>query len=324
MEAQSLNDHGTLRRPVNPHRGVRGNANAKKPEPGPAEVDRADTQPSPAVPKSSGTAPVDTQESGRAAGVLRNLEAGHFKGVADVRLRINFFDELSARAAAAAQPVVKAQAGDLVSTVNGRVDELVAALAADERTEATINGLREQFDGAVQAAVGEFVSGGTVDRAGLAGALQTAFGALVDRLRETLTPEPPPAGPSPNNPDAEAPASTVPVTRNLDAGAVALVEPDTVAPEPTDAVDEPAVLTDAAPPDVVPDTGDDPVVNLDELLKSLTAVFDEALSSFLASITTAMRLPDPSPPSGNGAAYEKFMAIYNDLRGDAPEVEESA
>ena len=41
-------------------------------------------------------------EGGRAAGVLRNLEAGHFKGVADVRLRINFFDQLSARAQTAA------------------------------------------------------------------------------------------------------------------------------------------------------------------------------------------------------------------------------
>lgn len=31
----------------------------------------------------------------RAKGVLRLLEEGHFKGVADYRLRINFFDELS-------------------------------------------------------------------------------------------------------------------------------------------------------------------------------------------------------------------------------------
>ena len=39
--------------------------------------------------------------TGRANGVLRLLDAGHFKGVADVRLRINFHDELSPQAAAA-------------------------------------------------------------------------------------------------------------------------------------------------------------------------------------------------------------------------------
>ena len=42
--------------------------------------------------------PTDTFESPRPAkGVLRLLEAGHFRGVADVRLRINFQQELSAQ-----------------------------------------------------------------------------------------------------------------------------------------------------------------------------------------------------------------------------------
>ena len=56
--------------------------------------------------KAAKTAPNDAmtaQEGAKAApgetkvrGVIRLLQQGHFKGVADVRLRINFFDELSA------------------------------------------------------------------------------------------------------------------------------------------------------------------------------------------------------------------------------------
>ena len=324
MKAHPITDHGTTHRPVNPHHGVRRNANAEKPGPDRTEVDRTDTQPSPTAVESPGTAPVDGRDDGKAAGVLRNLEAGHFKGVADVRLRINFFDELSARAAAVARPVAEAEAGDLVNTVNGRVDELVATLAADEQTQATIDGLREEFDAAVGAAVDEFVTEGAVDRATLAGALQTAFGTLMDRLRETLTPELSPGEGPADVPDAEAPAPAVPVTRRPEPVAVTLVEKDTVVPEPTDTVDGPPALSGTAQPDVVPDDTDDPVVSLDEALDSLAVVFAEALSGLLASIATTTRLPDPSPPSGNGVAYNKFMAVYNELRGDAPEVEESA
>ena len=36
------------------------------------------------------------QDDEKAKGVIRLLQEGHFKGVADVRLRINFFDELTA------------------------------------------------------------------------------------------------------------------------------------------------------------------------------------------------------------------------------------
>ena len=61
---------------------------------------------------------------------------------------------------------------------------------------------------------------------------------------------------------------------------------------------------------------------LDGALASLTTVFDELLSGLGDSIATALRLPDPSPPSGNGSAYEKFLAMYNSLRGMAPTVNE--
>ena len=39
--------------------------------------------------------PAPEEEAREARGVIRLLQEGHFKGVADVRLRINFFEELA-------------------------------------------------------------------------------------------------------------------------------------------------------------------------------------------------------------------------------------
>ena len=36
------------------------------------------------------------EETGKTKGVIRNIKAGNFKGVADIRLRINFHEELAA------------------------------------------------------------------------------------------------------------------------------------------------------------------------------------------------------------------------------------
>ncbi len=40
------------------------------------------------------------------------------------------------------------------------------------------------------------------------------------------------------------------------------------------------------------------------------------------SMSSVSVLPPLSEPSGKGAAYEKFLAIYNELRGIEPELEE--
>ena len=79
------------------------------------------------------------REDGEGRGVLRLLEAGQFKGVADVRLRINFFDELSSRARASALPAVKEQAGEVLSAVAGRVDELMNTLELGDETTGLVS-----------------------------------------------------------------------------------------------------------------------------------------------------------------------------------------
>lgn len=250
-------------------------------------------------------------EKGPASGVLRHLEEGHFKGVSDVRLRINFFDELSARAAAAALPAVQEQSGDIVDTVNAELDALIDSLALDEEATTAVNGLREDFESEVQTALEQFASDGVLDRDALADAIESAFDQLVEELRQLLTP-PVADDPSETDPEPdETPTDSEAGPTDPNAVAAATGEADA-----TDAVDEPGDEPVDEPTDEpVDEPTDEPGADVDEALASLLSSFDEALSGLLGLIDAATQLPDPSPPTGNGVAYDKFLAIYNELRG---------
>jgi hypothetical protein len=291
-------------------------------------------------PVAGGTPPTPEAGDGeKVRGVIRLLEAGHFKGVADVRLRINFFEELSARAAAAAAPVVEEQSGALVETVRGAAVELIAGLELDEATGEVVNGLVSDFDGAVQAAVEEFNAAGALDTPGLTAAITSAFNTLVDALRGLLTapvPEPEPApNPDPTKVPAEEGAVAEPVPGPAEEpglveavdGIVATVSqmlPDLVAAAvagdataeqeavPTDAVGQPGDV----PADVPNDTPTEyPTAGVEGALAALIEAFEEALAGLLGSISSATQLPELSPPNGNGVAYDKFLAIYNNMLG---------
>lgn len=149
------------------------------------------------------------EEQDHTKGVIRLLEAGHFKGVADVRLRINFFDELSARATQSAQSTATEQAGQLVGAVTSKADELLSVeggLTSDENQQA-VSDLLAQFENAANTAVTDGLSSKTFNSDSLAGALRSAFDSLVEQVAALLAPpaanEPDVAGP----PSADSPAS---------------------------------------------------------------------------------------------------------------------
>ena len=123
-------------------------------------------------------------DQGKAPGVIRLLEAGHFRGVADVRLRINFFDELSARAQTAARPIVQEQTAQLVDAVKSGVEEIIASLVTDQEAIDALKNLSVDFDLAVESAVQQAMAGQPIDRSILESSLQTAFDTLVQQVRD--------------------------------------------------------------------------------------------------------------------------------------------
>jgi HPt (histidine-containing phosphotransfer) domain-containing protein len=256
--------------------------------------------------------PEGAQDGEKARGVLRLLEAGHFKGVADVRLRINFFEQLSAGAAARGALTARSLVSDLIETINGQVDELIGPLADGSEEAVAIEDLRSEFESAVHTHVDGFVSGERVNLDGLAEAIQSSFNALVDELRRTLmTPDGPEAADEPAGDASDADHTLQGQLGNVSGRSPAVV------PAQADVAPDDTVVAPQHPAET-----SDRNTDLEAALASLVSTFDALLSQLLDSVGNAFRMPDPSPPSGEGVAYNRFMDIYNELRGVASEVDD--
>lgn len=132
----------------------------------------------------------DTADGGAEPGVIRLLRAGHFKGVADVRLRINFHDRIAALHAESAAETAEQRRTAASEAVNGEVESLLTSgeLSA-EQTEA-VEGLLDTFTAALQAADGESGESTGVDE-GDASTVESVYRELEDGLKELLLPEQP-------------------------------------------------------------------------------------------------------------------------------------
>ena len=232
--------------------------------------------------------------------MLRNLLAGHYKGVADVRLRINFFDELNAAANETAAAVASEEVSGLVGTVNTQIDTLLGGLEIEQETSDGVAELLAGFGAAVDEGLGQFSSDG--DREAFAQLIESAFGSLTQQLRELLYP--------PEQPEEPPTDETVPTdeTDGEGDGTVAAAEGGETPP-----IHEP-----------IPDDTIETTPPLEDPLADVLSAFSEALASFMQSISASSQLPELSQPSGNGVAYDKFLAIYNEMLGGATQVDEVA
>jgi hypothetical protein len=223
----------------------------------------------PKEPEAEETAAVTGEDpgGGEEKGVIRLLQEGHFKGVADLRLRINFHDELTGIEAAQAQAVAEEKVGGVVESVGGIVDSF---LADNELTEEQVAAVQEAKESFVQAVTG------TEDPAG---AVEDAFAALVAALQALVPPPPEEEAPPPEEPGEEPPGEEPPGE-----------------PEPPT----------------------EPQVDWQAFIDNLQSAYSEAMEDLTSSLSAVTALPPLSEPSGNGVAYEKFLAIYNDLWGIEP------
>ena len=220
-------------------------------------------------------------------GVIRLLESGHFSGVAEVRLRINFFDELSNRANAAREVVLQEGADNISDAVRNGVSELLASGDFGVEVQEPINTALEDFERETRALLEEGIEAGPSLSDSLGSAITPIFEALVANLTELLTAET----------EDPAPPGTG----------------ETPPPEPDGAA---APASDARTP-LEAEESVDAVGTLDDAVADLRAVFAEAVAGLIASLESVSRLPEPSPPGGNGRAFEAAMEIYSGLRQQA-------
>lgn len=241
-------------------------------------------------------APVQPRESSESEsrGVMRLLQGNHFRGVADVRLRINFFDELSATSASAANAAADSKSQLFLEGVDGALGDFLASLSLDDETMNAISDRIASFDDDVRAALGSNVTASSIDADALGAALRSVFEDLAGEISLLLNPPMDDVVPGPVV-DPEEPASD---------GLVGELG-DSAQPAPDVAVEQ-----DEAEPAA------------DSSLTVLIDAFEGFLGDYLSSIESASQLADPAPYDGNGSAYAKFLAIYNDLRGVSSTVDE--
>lgn len=229
--------------------------------------------------ESSAVASDAKSDDNKVRGVMRLLQDGHFRGVADVRLRINFNDEISALQSEATGAVIEKGVEDIVGALQSELTASLEANPLDENLAASIDEsstlMFAEFMSIQQSNTGESSPQTSV----IISEIQTAFDTFITSI--TTSQEP-----SDIAPDAES--------SGLKAETLTLIE-----------------------------SGDDEGQELttqnafDQLVANLTETFSAKLSSFENALNEASVLPDLSEPTGNGKAYNKFLAIYNNMNGPA-------
>ncbi len=225
-------------------------------------------------------------------GVLRLMLEGHFKGVADVRLRINFHDELTAAGIQEAGPVASEKIASLSEAVDAHIEELRSSGALTETQLAEVAELQDNFNSAIKTLVNDFLSTTEQGSEALMSGVRSAFDVLLASLTSLL--------------DLDSGATVVNAAERDDAPPI--MEPDTVTGD-----SETEGGADIPTTDPVEDDGE--AANLQLFLDQLVDTFTAAINDLTGVFDATAFLPPLSPPEGNGVAYAKFLGIYNDLLG---------
>ncbi len=225
-------------------------------------------------------------------GVIGLLQEGHFKGVADVRLRIIHSEKLLAMEQQQLQVVAIKKIDGLLESVGSVVETFLGAdeapaQSAEESAEQDspdVNELQDaftQFSQAVNLAKDEFLNSQTPSKDTLLGNLDSAFKSFVELL---VIPSDSPLEMSGEN---GTPTNT---TTELDS-----TNPDG---QENGGTVEPI---------------EEPQSPFQSFLENLEAAFAVAIDNLTSSLDEVKVLPELSEPKGNGVAYDKFLAIYNEL-----------
>jgi len=268
----------------------------------------------------SGEAPPIEQEEEELPGVIQNLLEGHYTGVADVRLRINFADVL----AAIEQEQIQAAAAEQIDGMLVTVGATIAGLLGS--TEAV---KAEELEGPIEEPAEEATEGPTEEQLAAIGEYQGVFVQEVNESKEVfITSE------APSQEDLVAGLNGA--FESFVASVVSIFEPPP-APEP-EAVTPPVITTsegtegESQPEDLVVEEGGaegtgeingeapepeipaEPGFDYQGFIESLTTSFMSALEGLINALNEVHVLPELSEPNGNGVAFDKFLAIYNELQ----------
>jgi len=223
-------------------------------------------------------------------GPVSLIENGHFKGVADARLRLNFSGRLSERADERVREQVQHGAESLTELVRQQTAKVSDVVAAGPEKLTDIAGLTDQL----ATSFTEFAGTTSAQRPStesMAASFTEMFEDYAAKLRTTL---------SGSDAVADRPETFVEAAGELSDPA---------------GVESPSVTQQPAAAPSPPSTGEPTFQSLDDAFTAMRSAFDAALTKLMASIEDGRsQFLAPAPPTeGNGAAYDKFVAMLAKL-----------
>lgn len=267
------------------------------------------------IPESEAT---EQSKDGKADGVIRNLLEGHYKGVADVRLRINYFEELAAIENAQLKALAEQEVAGLLGVVESGVNNILgssetftAQTAANGEGETepvnetlTVSGLHDKFVGEVNILSEKFVLAETPSINDLVGGIENAFTEFVTFLSGLLV------VPTKENPTVVVEGQGGQAGRSSGISMTGTQEPTASSPEGEQPADVEIVGGEPEPPvvEVLPQAG------YISLIDELSTAFEAGKDELIEALNGFQLLPELSEPRGNGVAYENFLAIYNQMQ----------
>ncbi len=233
---------------------------------------------------------ISSETSQKAAGVIRKLQAGHFKGVADVRLRIKFNDQLQALQSEKSAQVVDTALPIIIDSQSSQISSFLETGGADNDITSKVTEASQQFSKNIEQIGTDYRSQPSGQTDGLISQLQSSFDSFISTLGEIS--------------DSQAKTETI----VPDESVVASTELKTDS-GPTMATMAESVATNE---EAILETGSE-LLDFSQLIANLTDSFNNELDSLASSLANSSVLPEISEPTGNGAAFDKFMKIYSEL-----------
>ena len=224
----------------------------------------------------------EAENKGSAGGVLRLLQEKHFTGVADVRLRINFHDEIAVMETEKAAQIADTGVTALLDLVNAQTAALTQANDLDEQTAGGIQEALDKLNAALPQGLDEYKTGDISGVSELSARLQAGFDEFISTIQAILVSE-------------------------------AVTPEGVVAPE-AGAVNPPAENI-ASVADNEPSTDETPSFDYQAFIADLTEAYKAKLLEMETALNSVQVLPPLSEPHGNGTAYQKFLNIYNEMQG---------
>jgi hypothetical protein len=255
--------------------------------------------------------PEDGQESSeKQKGVIRNLLEGHFKGVADVRLRINHFEELSA----IENSQLKSFVTENIDNVSSPITETINGFFGDDGQELTI---QAEYDAAkepeqlflqeVNSAKEAFLASENPSITLLEDDLNNAFQSLIQSLEDLNTTVQIPTDPE------ELIDSSLQTQTESENPVEQSTQPEATGTDiPIDTDNQPELIVTENTEDQEPV---EPQYDFQAFVENLTSSFETALGTLMDDLRQSSVLPELSEPEGNGRAYDKFLQIYNQMQG---------